>query len=294
MISIIINCHNGSKYLAKTIQSIIDQDYQNFEVIFWNNKSTDASKNIYFSFKEKYKNINFRYYENSQKLSLYQARNEALKKVRGDFICFLDTDDLWLKNKLNVNLEKFKKGEYDIIFSNIYILNQKKNTQNTYIKKKLNEKKIYKSLLNNFNASLVSMMIKKSVFDNKKNSFDSNFDHIGDFDFILRMSKKYKFGYIEKPLAIYRLHDNNLTKKNRLNEIEELETWVENNNLKLNKKEIMPINNKLLERKFIYFKLLGEFKKSLIIYSKINLKLKLKLFILIFLPKKVLEKILSF
>ena len=79
-----------------------------------------------------------------------------------------------------------------------------------------------------------------------------------------------------------------------MNEIEELETWVENNNLKLNKKEIMPINNKLLERKFIYFKLLGEFKKSLIIYSKINLKLKLKLFILIFLPKKVLEKILSF
>jgi glycosyltransferase involved in cell wall biosynthesis len=294
MISIIINCHNGSRYLRETLQSIINQDYNNYEVIFWNNNSTDESKDIYQNFQKLYKDKNLRYFENLSEIPLYQARNEALKLVKGNFICFLDSDDIWLKNKLFQNLKKFKENNYDIVFSNIFILNQKSNKKEIYIKKNIYEEKIYESLINNFNASLISIMIKKSVIEKENSLFNPEFDHIGDFDFILRMSKKYKFGYISEPLAVYRLHENNLTRLNRLNEINEMESWINRNVLGLDHQEIQPIRNKSLERKFIYYKINGEILNSFSIFLKISLRLKIKLFILFFLPKRILERILSF
>lgn len=294
MISIIINCHNGEKYLKDSFQSIVNQSYKKFEIIFWNNCSTDKSKEIYLFFKKKNPEINFRYFESLNKISLYQARNEAIEKAQGEYVCFLDTDDFWLENKLIRNLEKFDNGDYDIIFSNVYILNEKNKTKTTYIKHEINEEQIHKKLINNFNASLLSVMIKRKIIEKENIVFNSDYDHIGDFDFILRMSKKYKFGYIKEPLATYRLHENNLTKKNRLNEIEELETWVHCNNLNLDKDELLPIYNKILERKIVYYKLSGQLKKSIESFLKINLKLKIKLSILFMIPNKILKRLLSF
>jgi|688.fasta_scaffold179769_3 glycosyltransferase involved in cell wall biosynthesis len=294
MISIIINCYNGEKYLRESFQSIVNQSYKKFEIIFWNNCSTDKSKEIFVFFKKKYPEISFRYFESSNKTSLYQARNLAIEKAQGKFICFLDADDFWSENKLVRNLEKFDNGDYDIIFSNVFILNEKNKNKVIYIKHDIKEDQIQKKIINNFNASLLSLMIKRTIFENENIIFNPNYDHIGDFDFILRMSKKYKFGYINEPLATYRLHENNLTKKNRLNEIKELETWAYFNNLNLNKKELWPIRNKILERKIIYYKLSGEIKKSLESFLKINLKLKIKLSVLFLIPNKILKRILSF
>lgn len=294
MISIIINCYNGEKYLKESFQSIVNQSYKKFEIIFWNNCSTDTSKEIFLFFKKKYPEISFRYFESSNKTSLYQARNLAIEKAQGKFICFLDADDFWSENKLVRNLEKFDNGDYDIIFSNVFILNEKNKNKVIYIKHDINEDQIQKKIINNFNVSLLSLMIKRTIFENENIIFNPNYDHIGDFDFILRMSKKYKFGYINEPLATYRLHENNLTKKNRLNEIKELETWAHFNNLNLNKKELWPIRNKILERKIIYYKLSGEIKKSLESFLKINLKLKIKLSVLFLIPNKILKRILSF
>ena len=65
------------------------------------------------------------------KLPLYQARNEALKLVKGNFICFLDTDDMWLKSKLLQNLNKFQENNYDIVFSNIFIKSKKNKKEST-------------------------------------------------------------------------------------------------------------------------------------------------------------------
>ena len=149
-------------------------------------------------------------------------------------------------------------------------------------------------MINDYNASLISIMIKKSVIEKENYLFNPKFDHIGDFDFILRMAKKYKFGYISEPLAVYRLHENNLTRNNRLNEFNERDVWIKNNVLGLNHQEIQPIKNKSLERKFVHYKINGEILNSLSIFLKISLRLKIKLFILFFLPKKIVERILSF
>ena len=91
LISIIVNCYNGEKYLKDTIQSVLNQKYQNWEMIFWDNQSNDNSKKII----NKYNDNRIKYFYSNKKLPLYAARNEAIKKSSGELIAFLDTDDWW-------------------------------------------------------------------------------------------------------------------------------------------------------------------------------------------------------
>ena len=95
-VSIIMNCHNGEKYLRQSLSSIINQSYTKWELIFFDNFSNDKSKDIFRTFKDK----RFIYYRSEKKLTLYHARKLAIKKCRGKYVSFLDTDDLWKKNKL--------------------------------------------------------------------------------------------------------------------------------------------------------------------------------------------------
>ena len=96
-ISVIVNCFNGEKYLDKCLQSIINQKYKNFEIIFFDNCSTDNSINIVKNFKDN----RIKLFSSQTKLNLYQARNEAIKNASGELIAFLDVDDWWDKNYLN-------------------------------------------------------------------------------------------------------------------------------------------------------------------------------------------------
>ena len=93
----IINCYNGEKYLSQCLQSIVSQSYKNLEIIFWNNRSTDKSEQIVKSFHDR----RIRIFRSKKFLSLYEARNQAIKKTRGTYISFLDVDDYWFSEKLS-------------------------------------------------------------------------------------------------------------------------------------------------------------------------------------------------
>ena len=77
-VSIIVNCHNGENYLSKCINSILNQTYKNWEIIFWDNNSNDKSLKIIKSFKSP----KIKIFKSKKKLKLYDARNFALKKSR--------------------------------------------------------------------------------------------------------------------------------------------------------------------------------------------------------------------
>ena len=96
LVSIIMNCFNGEKYLIDSLKSVRDQNYKNWELIFWDNKSIDQSKYLFKKFKDK----RFKYYYAKKFTNLYTARNLAIKKAKGEIITFLDVDDLWLPDKL--------------------------------------------------------------------------------------------------------------------------------------------------------------------------------------------------
>ena len=103
LVSIIMNCYNGEKYLTESLNSLLKQTYQNWELIFWDNISSDNSKKIF----EKYKDERFKYFLSDRHMVLYGARNLAIKKAKGEFLAFLDTDDIWLKNKLDLQVKLF-------------------------------------------------------------------------------------------------------------------------------------------------------------------------------------------
>ena len=101
-------------------------------------------------------------------------------------------------------------------------------------------------LLKNYCTSLASLVIRKSFLNNYQPAFDNSFHIVGDFDLVIRMSVKYKFDCIEKPIASYRIHEKNESLLNRSRQIKELKTWYKkmiNYPIIFNNKNFSNINN---------------------------------------------------
>ena len=231
LISIVMNCHNGAKFLKESLISIVNQKFKNWELIFWDNQSTDNSQNIFLSFKDS----RFKYFRSKKFTNLYTARNLAIRKTKGKIITFLDVDDLWLPQKLELQVDFFKRNNSaEIVYSNYYV---KKEILGFKIKKikfkeKLPNGNITNELLKNYRIGWLTVAIKKRVIKDKKKFFDEKLNMIADFDLMIRLSLKKKIFCIQKPLAIYRHHPLQLTRKNFLNQVSHFLKWSKSSYLK--------------------------------------------------------------
>ena len=290
-ISIIVNCYNGEEFIRESIESILKQTYSNWEVIFWDNKSQDRSKEIFKSFRDK----RLKYYYSKKHTSLYKARNQALLKATGEFISFLDTDDLWTKNRLKKQINHFKEKNIGLVYSNFWLfkenLKKKKLFKNNFNKGIVPSKNI----LINYDVGILTILIKKNYLLKLKTKFDERTSHIGDMDLIWKLSKICKFKAINEPLAYYRIHNNNLSSTKRGNEILELKRWIIKNKKRLNNDEIIFMKNKIAYKTFLSKKLQDSYIKCLSFVCKSNsFKLTLKSLIILFSPKWLLKNKLWF
>lgn len=287
LVSIIMNCYNGETYLNDAVKSIISQKYKNFEVIFWDNQSRDNSSLIYKSFKDK----RLKYYYAKKHTSLYRARNLAIKKAKGKLIAFLDTDDIWLKDKLSSQIEKFKNKKVCLVYSNYYILNQVTGLKKIAYKKILPEGLIYKDLLKNYFLGIGTVITKKDLFLKRKKYFNEKFNIIGDFDNFIRISKNNYFSCVQYPLSIYRIHNKSFSNLNYKMHIDELKFWVKKNYF-INKNLLFYVKQKILYMEIILNifkkKYLASLKKIRKIYS---VKKKIKLLIFLIIPNFIFKKI---
>ena len=235
LISIIMNCHNGEKYLKKSLKSIFRQKYKNWELIFWDNCSTDNSKKIIKSYQLKDKRI--KYFKHYSFTKLYQARNLALKKTNGDYVSFLDTDDWWHNERLMKQVEVLRKNnEIKFIYSKYLTYNQTKKKLFNNFKSRLESGFVTKKLLKKYLVGIVTVLIKKDLLE--KNQFNEEYNIIGDFDLFMNLSLKIKFYAIQQPLAYYRLHSENYSNLNLKEYISELKYWIKNNKKKYEKIDI--------------------------------------------------------
>ena len=207
LVSIIINCFNGERYLNQAIQSVLTQTYQNWEIIFWNNKSSDNSEKIFKS----YSDNRFHYFCAKKHTLLYEARNYALSKCSGELIAFLDVDDIWFTKKLEIQVPLFNDVTVGLSCGNYIKLNERKNNN-------INLKAKYLSLPNGnvlneiFDSNFVHMstlMIRKKALNELEYFFDPRFEIIGDLDILLRLSNRWNMTSIQQPIANYRYHLNN-------------------------------------------------------------------------------------
>ena len=245
LVSIIMNCHNGEKYLEKSIMSILNQSYSNWELIFWDNLSSDNSIKILKKFSDK----RIKLFKSKNYTSLYKARNLAIEKSKGKYIAFLDTDDIWKCNKLKEQIKFLQKNnKYKIVFSNFIVYNESKKTKFIKYNFDLPFGDITQNLLDEYSLGIVTVLLEKSIF--KKFKFNINYNIIGDFDFFINISKFFKIGCIQKPLAVYRYHSSSLS-SNRLDTyIKEEVDWIKRNENKLRKKGFS-----VYSKKFYIFKL---------------------------------------
>lgn len=217
LISVIINCFNGEKFLKKTLTSLREQTYKNWELIFWDNQSTDNSKKIFKTFKDK----RFNYYKSKNHSALYHARNKAVKKSKGEFLCFLDCDDWWVSTKLGEQIKLFKEKDVGVVYSKLFIFSEK-NQKKRIFKKAAYSGFITDKILQDYSIGFVTALIRKKSYLSVK-GFNNKYNISGDFEFILKLSLKWKILCCDKILAYYRIHQNNLSKKMRSAEIKELE-----------------------------------------------------------------------
>jgi glycosyltransferase involved in cell wall biosynthesis len=236
LVSVIMNCRNGEKFLYKSVKSVLKQTYKNLELIFWDNISTDNSKKIIKKFKDK----RIRYFCSKKPIKLYQARNCAIKKAKGKYVTFIDVDDWWVNKKTSKQVELLEKNNSaDLAYSKCWIFYQNNSTKKIIPKHALPEGKIFNHLLKNYYLGLLTVMVKRKIF--KKHSFNNKYNIIGDFDLFMKISFSSKFLSDNSPLAYYRIHNENLTKKNWIEQINELNNWRIKNKKKLNLGKNIPI-----------------------------------------------------
>jgi len=288
-VSVIVNCHNGQEHLNKCIASILNQKYENLEIIFYDNFSNDRSKEIISTFDDK----RIKYFYSNSKQSLYQSRNKALEHVSGEIIAFLDVDDWWDKNYLNSRKNAFNNKKYDIFYNNVFMFYENKKKYVKYKNYHLPSGKIHNSLSKDYFIIISGLIVRKEVFS-KIGKFNPNFNIIGDFDFVMRASKVFSFHAFNLPLTFYRIHQNNYSKMNSEIFFKEFCQWYKNQK-EINDQNFIENKNyykkKLLSLE-INFLLLNK-RKNFYLLCKIlkhpDFIQKLKVVLGFFLPKKIIK-----
>ena len=293
-VSVLMNCFNGSKYLADALNSVLKQSYKNWEIIFWDNNSQDNSSDIVNAINDN----RIKYFKSKITTDLGYARANAFKYVSGDILTFLDVDDIWFKNKLRLNVDAFKKNKkLSLVYSNTIFFNSK--IRKILYTKKMPKGMITDQLLSRYFLSLETVALKTASIKNLNYAFDKDFSHISDFDLITRVSTTGEAEYIDKELTGWRIHENNESFINNHLFLDERIRWYEKNqkniifnkNLDaLNEFNLNNISDNLIKKNFeINLKLFNQLRN----HKFINRKNKLKLIISSFPVSNILFQFLK-
>ena len=158
-----MNCYNGEKYVQESISSLISQVYDNWELIFYNNVSSDNSLNIAKSFSDKRIHI----YSSKIHLPLSKARKEAIEFTKGTWLSFLDTDDLWMSDKLEKQINEINKNlsenqPIDLIFGPCEVFS--KNSTRIKNNNNLSGELFSELLSGNYEISWPTVMFSKEAY----------------------------------------------------------------------------------------------------------------------------------
>jgi len=207
-VSIIMNCYNGEKYLREAIDSVYAQTYADWEIVFWDDASTDGSAEIAKGYDGR-----LRYFKEKKAISLGQARNMALEKARGEFIAFLDQDDLWMPDKLEMQMPLFQTdNEIGIVIADAYRFGDKGfKVHRIYGKKKPPTGFVFRELLKSYFIPLPTVIIRRKALERLTYWFDERFTMVEESDLFTRIAYTWKLAYVDKPLGKARIHSGSWT-----------------------------------------------------------------------------------
>ena len=206
LVSVIMNCYNGEKYLGEAIDSVYSQTYKNWEIIFWDNASTDQSASIAKSYDTKLK-----YFCATQNTVLGAARVLAVNEANGEYLTFLDCDDLWNINKLEKQIE-IVDDKLGIIYSRSDVISGNDKILGIIPKKEKSAVfgEVFGELAKENFIPFVSALVPKDKYY-AVGGFSEKYKTAVDYDLFLKLSYSYRVEFIDEILCKYRQHSSNLS-----------------------------------------------------------------------------------
>lgn len=204
-ISVIIPCRNMGKFLGQAIESVLAQTVPVLEIIVIDDKSTDETLAVLASYEGRVQII----HGHGRGSAL--ARNMGILAARGDYIAFMDADDLWMPSKIERQIALLRDDQ-GFIFTDYYRsddpLQPGEPVLSTY--SAVAEGDVFSNLLRENFVSTTSVLVRKSVLASS-GIFKSALIGGQDFDLWLRLAKHTKFGWVREPLVFMRKHAGNIT-----------------------------------------------------------------------------------
>jgi len=209
-ISVIMSVYNGEKYLREAINSILSQDFSDFEFIIIDDGSTDKSLEIIKSFVDNRIKITSR-----ENRGLIDSLNEAISLATGKYIARMDADDVCLPNRFSYQLKAFDDAEVALVGSWATKINEAGEEIGVMSYPPIEYQKIKSFFIKHNPFIHSSVMIKKEVFDTV-GVYNSKYKHAEDYELWSRVLKKFKAVNIPEPLIKYRINNSGVTKKYNL------------------------------------------------------------------------------
>lgn len=211
-VSVVIPTYNAEFFISDTINSVLNQTYKDFEIILVDDGSTDNTDRIVAQ--QHAGKVKYIRQKNS---GVSSARNKAISMTKGDFIAFIDCDDIWLENKLEAQVSILKKSkELGLVFSNAYILDEKGRRLKDFFKiVRPHSGMVFNKLVQDNFIPMLTAVVKREALD-RVGLFDPRYKIAEDWDIFLRIARVYPVTYINQPLAEYRIHKYSHSKNRKL------------------------------------------------------------------------------
>lgn len=231
-VSVVIPTYNRAHLLPRAIQSVLDQTYQDLEIIIVDDGSRDNTERVIKNFKDE----RIRYIQHNQNKGASAARNTGIRESRGKYIAFQDSDDEWFSNKLEKQIEAFADAppEVGIVYSGFYRIEADRKLYLPSDQLSLKEGNIHNELLKGNFVGTPTVLMKKECFRNQR-YFNESLPALEDWELWIELSKYYTFRYIKKPLLCsystpnsINLNENNMLKAHEIILLTHLDDFSKN------------------------------------------------------------------
>lgn len=205
LVSVIMNCYNGERYLREAIDSIFAQTYANWEIVFIDNCSTDGSAAIARSY-----GARVRYFRTAVNVRLGAARAFAVERCEGDYIAILDVDDSWLPDFLDIMVHEMRSGGYALAYAGQFEM----DGASRIIGKAVPRAKrgyLLPDLLRQFDAYLPASVLCRKQLLAMRLTFDSRIVASEEYCLFMQIAARATVCSLARPLVRYRILSNSLT-----------------------------------------------------------------------------------
>lgn len=218
LVTVICTCYNHEKYVLDALNSVINQVYQNIQLIIVNDNSTDNSNEVILNWQTQ--NSHIRFIQNKINLGITESFNNAYKYAKGDYLIDLAADDILLPDCIKLQIETFNNSKYNnlaLVYGNAIVVNQQGDFERYFfprledgsLLKKPPTGDIYKYIISDVHSLCsVTAMMRTEFFD-YLGGYDTNL-YFEDLDYWIRASRKFNFDFTNDILVKKRVLKNSL------------------------------------------------------------------------------------